>query len=183
MSNVNEWQRVSGEVKYDNPWITVSEDQVINPAGKPGIYGKVHFKNLAIGILPMDNKENIYFVSQFRYVLNEYSLEIPEGGGPLNIEPLQSAIKELKEETGLIANKWSIILDMHLSNSVSDERCIVFLAQDLVQGTPEPEETESFTIHTYHIDEAIKMIDQKKITDAITVAAILKLKLMLMDKQ
>ena len=179
MSNFIEWQRISGEVKYENPWICVSEDQVITPAGKPGIYGKVHFKNLAIGIVPMDNDGNIYFVRQFRYVLNDYSLEIPEGGGPLDINPLDSAIKELMEETGLTANKWSIILDMHLSNSVSDERSIVFLAQDLIQGTPDPEETETFTLHAFNIDRALKMIDEKKITDPITIAAIFKLKLMM----
>lgn len=183
MSNHQEWQRVSGKIKYDNPWITVTEDQVINPAGKPGIYGKVHFKNLAIGIVPMDNEGNIYFVRQFRYVLNEYSLEIPEGGGPLHVDPLESAIKELKEETGLVAQKWSIILDMHLSNSVSDERSIVYLAENLTQGTPDPEETESFTIHKYHIDVVLKMIDRKEITDAITIAAILKLKLLILNNE
>ena len=182
MSNQPEWQRVSGEIKYDNPWITVTEDQVINPAGNPGIYGKVHFKNLAIGIVPMDDEGNIYFVKQFRYVLNQYSLEIPEGGGPLHIDPLESAIKELKEETGLVAQKWSIILDMHLSNSVSDERSIVYLAENLTQESPDPEETEIFTIHKYHIDVVLNMIDQKEITDAITVAAILKIKLMMLHK-
>jgi len=183
MSNLQEWQWVSGEIKYDNPWITVTEDQVINPAGKPGIYGKVHFKNLAIGIVPIDKEGNIYFVRQFRYVLNQYSIEIPEGGGLLHIDPLESAIKELKEETGLIAQNWSIILDMHLSNSVSDERSIVYLAENLTQGTPDPEETESFTNHKYHIDVVLRMIDQKEITDAITIAAILKLKLMMLNKQ
>ena len=179
----NDWEKIKGEVKYDNPWITVSEDQVINPSGNPGIYGKVHFKNLAIGIVPLDEKGNIYFVRQFRYVLNEYSLEIPEGGGPLHVDPLHSAKKELKEETGLIASKWSVLLDMHLSNSVSDERSIVYLAQGLTQGVATPEETEKFTVHVHTIDEALQMIDQHKITDAITVAAILKLKLMLLNKQ
>ena len=183
MSNQPEWQRVSGEIKYDNPWITVTEDQVINPAGNPGIYGKVHFKNLAIGIVPVDDEGNIYFVKQFRYVLNQYSLEIPEGGGPLHVDPLESAIKELKEETGLVAQKWSIILDMHLSNSVSDERSIVYLAENLTQESPDPEETEIFTIHKYHIDVVLKMIDQKEITDAITIAAILKIKLMMVHKE
>jgi 8-oxo-dGTP pyrophosphatase MutT (NUDIX family) len=100
-----------------------------------------------------------------------------------HIDPLESAIKELKEETGLIAQNWSIILDMHLSNSVSDERSIVYLAEILTQGTPDPEETESFTIHKYHIDVVLRMIDQKEITDAITIAAILKLKLMMLNKQ
>jgi ADP-ribose pyrophosphatase len=182
MSIQMEWQKISGEVKYNNPWICVTEDQVINPAGNPGIYGKVHFKNLAIGIVPMDQDGNIYFVRQFRYVLNSYSVEIPEGGGPLHINPLETAKKELKEETGMSASHWTEILDMHLSNSVSDERSIVYLAEHLTEGIPEPEETERFTIHRYHIDEAIKMIERKEITDAITIAAIFKIKLMSLSK-
>lgn len=183
MSFQKDWEKTSGELKYDNPWIAVTEDQVINPSGKPGIYGKVHFKNLAIGIVPMDANQHIYLVKQFRYVLDEYSLEIPEGGGPLHIDPLVSAKKELKEEVGLVANKWEPLLEMHLSNSVSDERSIVYLARDLIQQDPEPEETEKFTIHTYHIDEVLRMIDNGEITDAITVASILKIKLMLLSNQ
>jgi len=182
MSKQKDWQKISGEVKYDNPWISVTEDQVINPAVKPGIYGKVHFKNLAIGIVPIDANGCIYFVRQFRYVLNEYSLEIPEGGGPLDINPLETAKKELKEETGLSAGRWTNILDMHLSNSVSDERSMVYLAEELTEGIPEPEDTEVFTIHRYHIDQVLKMIDRKEITDAITIAAIFKVKLMLLSK-
>lgn len=183
MSTQKEWHKISGEVKYENPWITVSEDQVINPAGNPGIYGKVHFKNLAIGVVPMDESGCIYFVRQFRYVLNQYSLEIPEGGGPLNIDPLDSAKKELKEETGLVASSWIQILDMHLSNSVSDERSIVYLATGLTQGIAEPEETESFTIHKIHIDEVLNMIQRSEITDAITVSAMFKIKLMMMSNE
>ena len=183
MPSTKDWEKISGKIEYDNPWITVSEDQVINPSGKPSIYGKVHFKNLAIGILPMDDDGTIYFVKQFRYVLDQYSLEIPEGGGPLEIDPLDTAKKELKEETGMTAESWEMILDMHLSNSVSDERAFVYLARNLKKGTPEPEETEKFTIHTHSIDEAIQMIDRNEITDAITVSALLKIKLMLIEKK
>ncbi|MFM8587749.1 MAG: NUDIX domain-containing protein [Bacteroidota bacterium] len=183
MSIQTEWQKISGEVKYDNPWIKVTEDQVLNPAGNPGIYAKVHFKNLAIGIVPVDSNGYIYFVRQFRYVLNSYSLEIPEGGGPLDIDPLETAKKELKEKTGFSADRWTPILDMHLSNSVSDERSIVYLAEDLTEGMPEPDDTEVFTIHRHHIDEVLQMIDMKEITDAITIAAIFKVKLMLLSKK
>jgi len=147
MSMQKDWQRITGEVKYDNPWIKVTEDQVINPSGKQGIYGKVHFKNLAIGIVPVDENNCVYFVEQFRYVLDQFSIEIPEGGGPLDIDPLETAKKELKEEVGLVATEWQTILDMHLSNSVSDERSIVYLARGLRQEEPEPEETEKFTFH------------------------------------
>jgi 8-oxo-dGTP pyrophosphatase MutT (NUDIX family) len=175
--------KISGEVKYYNPWIKVTEDQVLNPAGNPGIYGKVHLKNLAIGIVLVDSNGYIYFVRQFRYVLNNYSLEIPEGGGPLDIDPLETAQKILKEETGFSADRWTPILDMHLSNSVSDERSIVYMAEDLTEGMPEPADTEVFTIHRHHIDEVLQMIDMREITDAITIAAIFKVKLMLLSKK
>lgn len=178
-----DWQRISGEVKYDNPWIKVTEDKVINPSGKQGIYSKVHFKNLAIGIVPVDENNCVYFVEQFRYVLDQFSIEIPEGGGPLDIDPLETAKKELKEEVGLVATEWQTILDMHLSNSVSDERSIVYLARGLRQEEPEPEETEKFTFHRYHIDEALQMVDRNKITDAITIAALFKIKLMLIANE
>src|SRR5687768_9612123 len=117
----NPWTTLSGEVKYDNRWISVTEYQVINPAGGKGIYGKVHFKNKAIGVVALDGDGNIFLVGQFRYALNEYSWEIPEGGGPLGEEPLDSAKRELKEETGMVANKWTLINRMHTSNSVTDE--------------------------------------------------------------
>src|SRR5690606_5775698 len=105
----NPWKTISGEEKYNNNWIKVTEYKVINPAGKEGIYGKVHFKNKAIGIVPIDNEGNTWLVGQYRYTLNEFSWEIPEGGGPLGIDPLESAKRERKEETGMTARRWSFL--------------------------------------------------------------------------
>src|ERR1700760_4120628 len=132
----NPWQIISEKVVYDNPWIGVTEYQVINPSGNPGIYGKVHFKNFAIGIVPLDAEMNTYLVGQYRFVLNQYSWEIPEGGGPFTADPLDSAKRELLEETGLKAFILTEIQRMHLSNSVTDELCIIYLAQDLQQFEP-----------------------------------------------
>ncbi|MGH2643486.1 MAG: NUDIX domain-containing protein, partial [Chitinophagaceae bacterium] len=115
------WTILSQEIRYDNSWISLTEYDVLNPKGGKGIYGKVHFKNFAIGIVALDNENNIYLVGQYRFPLNQYSWEIPEGGGPLGIDPLESAKRELLEETGLKANSWEKFLEMHLSNSVSDE--------------------------------------------------------------
>lgn len=179
----NPWQ-ITGEKKiYDNPWIGLTEYQVLNPSGKPGIYGKVHFKNLAIGVLPLDDELNTYLVGQFRFPLEQFSWEMPEGGGPLGTDPLESAKRELLEETGLKAREWTEILRLHLSNSVSDEHSILYLARGLEQFEPEPEETEQLTVHKVPFEKVYQMVCEGEITDSMTVAAVLKVKLMLLEKQ
>jgi len=184
MNNITgNWTVLSEKSVYNNPWISVTEYDVLNPAGKAGIYGKVHYKNIAIGIIPIDQNGNIHLVSQYRFVLKKYSLEIPEGGGPHDIDPLISAKRELKEELGLVANIWEKILEMHLSNSVSDESCIVYLATDLTLGVPEPEETEELESIVITFDEAYRKVLDFEITDAISIAAILRIKLMLNEKE
>jgi 8-oxo-dGTP pyrophosphatase MutT (NUDIX family) len=176
---MNPWQTLSHELKYDNRWISVTEYQVINPAGGKGIYGKVHFKNKAIGIVALDENNNTWLVGQWRYTLNEWSWEIPEGGGPLHDDPLQSAKRELKEETGLIANRWTLIQRVHLSNSVSDEEGFIFLAEDLTHGESEFEETEAdMKIWKLPFNEVLTMVLDGKITDSLTVMAILKVHLL-----
>ena len=173
------WQTLSSEERYDNKWITVTEHQVINPSGGEGIYGEVHFKNIAIGILPLDKYHNTWLVGQYRYPLKAYSWEIPEGGGPLDTKPEISAKRELAEETGLITDKLTEIQRMHLSNSVSDELAIIYLAQDLTQGEAEPEETEDLKLIKIPFSEAYQMVIAGKITDSMSVAAILKVHIMI----
>lgn len=168
-------------LKYDNPWISLTEHTVINPNGGSGIYGEIHFKNLAIGIIPLDDEGNIYLVKQYRFVPNQESIEIPEGGGKLDTDPLLSAQRELKEETGLTASNWEFLLELHLSNSVTDERALVYLAKGLHQGAAELEETEDITVIKLPLKEAYQMVKENKITDAISVAAILKLQLMQLE--
>jgi len=177
----NPWQVKSEQAVYDNPWIKVTHYDVINPSGGKGIYGKVHFKGTAIGILPLDDQLNTWLVGQYRFPLNQYSWEIPEGGGPLGTEPLASAKRELLEETGLVAAEWSVLLDMHLSNSVSDEYGLVYLARQLEQRTAEPEETEQLVVKKLPFEEAYRMVESGAITDSLSVAAIFKVKLMLLD--
>ncbi len=174
----NPWKTLESNEIYDNPWIKVTEHNVLNPAGGAGIYGVVHFKNLAIGIIPIDENGNIWLVGQYRFPLKAYSWEIPEGGGNLAIHPLESAKRELLEETGLKADKWTEIQRMHLSNSVSDELAILYLAENLTQYEAEPEETEQLTIKKIHFDEAYQMVLMGEITDSMSVISILKLKLL-----
>jgi 8-oxo-dGTP pyrophosphatase MutT (NUDIX family) len=170
----NPWKTLSSKKVYENPWVSVREDKVINPSGGDGIYGVVSFKNKAIGIIPVDDEGYTYLVGQYRYTLNEYSWEIPEGGGPLNIEPLESAKRELKEETGFTAKKWTNLGRLHTSNSVTDEEGFIFLAQDLTAGESEPEETEELKIKRVHLKEAVEMVMRSEITDSLAIIGIMK---------
>ncbi len=155
--------------------MSVHEDRVVNPRGGENQYGHVHFKNKAVGIVPIDEVGNIWLVGQQRYTLGAYSWEIPEGGAPHSEPPLDAAKRELEEETGLSAKRWTEILKLHISNSITDEVAYVYLAEDLTFGETAFDETEDIAIRKLHLDDALAMIDQNEITDAITVAALLHL--------
>lgn len=171
----NRWKTLSTRDVYENNWIKLEEHQVINPAGGNGIYGKVHFKNKAIGIVPLDQDGNTWLVGQHRYTLNAYSWEIPEGGCPLGTLPLDSAKRELKEETGMMAARWEQIMTFHTSNSVTDEEGFIFLAEELSFGANELEETEAdLVVKKVPFKVAIDMVMQGEITDSMSVAGILK---------
>lgn len=175
MSERNPWKKISGHEVYDNRWINVQEHKVINPGGGEGIYGVVSFKNKAIGVIPIDDDNNTWLVGQYRYALNEYSWEIPMGGGPVGQNVLQSAQKELKEETGITARSWTNIMRIHTSNSATDEEGFVFVAKDLQFGERELEESESdLKLWKLPFKGVVKMVMEGKITDAISVAGILK---------
>lgn len=180
-TNKNPWQVLAQKEIYDNKWISVTEYDVINPNGGKGIYGKVHFKNLAIGIVALDSDNNTYLVGQYRFVIDEYSWEIPEGGGPLTDDPLASAKRELLEETGLIANEWQLLLKLHLSNSVSDEVSLIYLARNLEQKTAMPEETEQLIVKKIPFNDAWQMVEKGEITDSIAVLALQKIKIMMLE--
>ena len=174
LSKDNPWKKMSAQVKYDNPWISLTEYQVITPAGTEGIYGKVHFKNIAVGVIAIDSENNTYLVGQYRFPLDLYSWEIPEGGCPEGTDWLEAAKRELKEETGFVAANWTEILQMHVSNSVSDEFAVVYVAQQLIAGQSAPEETEDLQIIKMPFNQAVQWVMEGKITDSISVAAILK---------
>ncbi len=175
----NPWKPQSSKKIYQNLWFSLYEDEIINPAGGLSHYGKIHFKNLAIGIIPLDENNNTWLVGQYRYVPDYYSWEIPMGGGPLHINPLDSAKRELKEETGLTATHWQELMKLHTSNSVTDERGQVYVARGLTEGETEFEETEELLIQKLPLEEAIERVLNGEITDAISVAGLLKLKLSL----
>jgi NTP pyrophosphohydrolases including oxidative damage repair enzymes len=179
----NPWTILKEKPIYDNPWITLTEYDVINPGGGKGIYGKVHFKNTAIGIIALDEEMHIYLVGQYRFALDAYSWEIPEGGCPKGESYLDAAKRELLEEAGLTARSWREIMQVHLSNSICDEKGIIFLATDLQQGVAAPEETEDIRIKRVSFAEAVAMINDGTITDSISIVAIQKLQLMMLAKE
>jgi 8-oxo-dGTP pyrophosphatase MutT (NUDIX family) len=149
----------------------------LNPAGKPGIYGKVHFKNTAISVVPIDSEGFTYLVGQYRYTLNEYSWEVPEGGCSIESgeSTLDAAKRELLEETGLMASEWTKLGEVYLSNSVSDEKAVMYVAQNLSQHQACPEETELLKIRRLPLNEAIEMAKNGEMTDALSVLTLLKI--------
>ncbi len=172
----NPWTTLSSRETYRNPWIRVREDQVLNPSGKPGIYGVVQYQNRAIGVVPINDEGHTWLVGQWRYCHERYEWEIPEGGCPQNEDPAECARRELMEETGLLATDIQPLLTgIQLSNSTSNEVCDVFVARGLTLGTAQPEETEQLAVRRLPLTEAIHMALTGEIRDSVSVLALLRL--------
>lgn len=167
----NPWRTLARRVVYENPWIAVEEDEVLRPDGEPGIYGVVRFPGRAVGVVAIDEEDRIVLVGQYRYTLDRYSWEIPEGGASKE-DPLEGARRELLEETGLVAGAWEELLRVDLSNSVSDESAILYVARDLIAGTARPEGTERLQVRWVPFAEALAMTVDGRISDAMSVLAI-----------
>ncbi len=174
----NPWKTLSTKPIYNNAWIKLEEHQVINPGGKPGIYGKVSFKNDAVGVIPVDDEGNTWLVGQFRYTLNAWSWEIPMGGSPRHEDPLATAYRELEEETGLKAGSMQQLLYLHTSNSITDEQAFLYLATQLSPGVQQLEDSESdIQLRKLPLDDAVMMAQSGEITDALSVAGLYHLAL------
>ena len=170
----NPWRRLSSRPIYENPWIKVREDQVIRPDGNHGIYGVVQFQNWAIGVVALADNGDTFLVGQYRYTLDFYSWEIPEGGGAKHETPLEAARRELREEAGIMASRWTYLGEAHLSNSATDEVGCVFLAEDLTYGEAEPEGTEELGLRRLPFAEAVRMALTGEISDALAVIGLLR---------
>lgn len=166
---IGPWRINSKRDVFENPWIKVTDHDVTHPDGSPGEYGVVRFKNIAIGVLPISAEGNVPLVGQHRFPLDRYSWELPEGGGPVDIDPLQSAKRELAEETGLSAASWAPLSAFDISNSVTDERAICFLAWDLTDGAAAPEPSEALTIKWVSYKDLLEMVMTGEVTDSLTI--------------
>ncbi|HEX8749453.1 MAG TPA: NUDIX hydrolase [Pyrinomonadaceae bacterium] len=175
----NPWRTLSSREVYENNWIRVREDSVIRPDGEQGIYGVVHFRNTAVGVLAIEEDDSIYLVGQYRYTLERYSWEIPEGGCAENEEPLSAAKRELEEETGLSASHWERLGEAYLSNSVTDELAVWYVAKGLTQGEHNPEGTEVLRLKRVPFSRALEMVLAGEITDALSRLAIMQYELQL----
>lgn len=177
------WRTLSSDVRYDNPWITVSHRDVVAPTGNTGIYGHVHFKNRAIGIVPIDSEGFTWLVGQARYTLQTYAWEIPEGGAAEGESALAAAQRELEEETGLKARRWTSLLKLHTSNSVTDELAYSFIAQELSQGDTQPDDTEQLQLRRIKLSDAINMAMDGTISDALAMCSLIKVGRLLDNKE
>ena len=175
MTAKNPWQRRGSKLVYSNPWITVREDDVITPGGKPGIYGVVETR-IATGVVALTDDNEIYLVGQYRYPVDEYSWEIPEGGSELDEDPMLTAKRELREETGIEAESWEQPGgEVHLSNCFSSERGFLYLARGLRQGPAEPDHTEELQVRKVPFAECLAMVDRGEIKDSLTIIAVLRM--------
>jgi 8-oxo-dGTP pyrophosphatase MutT (NUDIX family) len=170
----NPWKRHGRTFIYENAWITVNHDEVTRPDGKPGIYGVVHFKHRAVGVVAIDEEDRILLVGQYRYPLDVYSWELPEGGAHQGENLAGAAARELREETGVTAERWTRIVRAHLSNSVTDEEATIFLAEGFSHGDAEPEGDELLQVKWVPFADAVRMVFEGEITDAISVMGILR---------
>lgn len=168
------WKKLDSRVVYENPWITLREDEVINPGGGRNTYGHIQFKKKAIAIVPLDEDGNTWIVGQDRYTLGEYSWEVPMGASEPGEEPLATAHRELREETGLSADEMVQIMRLHTSNSITDEEGFVFVATGLSHGETDFDEMEVLDIRKLPLEDVVAMIGRGEMTDAISVAAVLR---------
>jgi 8-oxo-dGTP pyrophosphatase MutT (NUDIX family) len=171
------WKKLDSRIIYDNDWMTVLEDSVISPTGSRNEYGHVHFKNKAVAVVPLDAHSNTWLVGQDRYTLGEYSWEVPMGGSHPGEDPRVTAMRELREETGLSCKRLTALMHLHTSNSITDEEGFVFVAEDLDEGESAFDEMEVLEIRKLPLSEAIDMVKSGEITDAISVAALLRIAL------
>jgi 8-oxo-dGTP pyrophosphatase MutT (NUDIX family) len=170
------WKAGEERLAFESGWITVTEQVAIAPTGRPSPYGLVKFKNLAVAVLPIHEDGTIVLVGQHRFPLGDYTWELPEGGSPLGEDPLEGARRELAEETGLAAAEWREVMRTQLSNSVTDERMIGYLALGLSAAgsvhTADP--TEAIVLARVPFREALDAAMAGHIQDMLTVAMLLR---------
>jgi 8-oxo-dGTP pyrophosphatase MutT (NUDIX family) len=179
----NPWRTTESREVYDNDWIRVREDRVVRPDGRPGIYGVVSYKHVALGAVPLYADGTTVLVGQHRYTLDDWTWEIPEGGGDHGLDPEEEMARELLEETGLVARTWTPLGALHTSNSVADEVAYLWLVEGLTEGDPDPEGTEELRRWRLPLHDAVAMALDGRITDAMSVAALCRAEALLLARR
>ncbi|MGN6366311.1 NUDIX domain-containing protein [Asticcacaulis taihuensis] len=169
-----QWQDLTSQVVFENPWIRIESHDVMAPTGRPAHYGLVKFANRAIAVLPLHDDGTVSLVGQARFAVDAYSWELPEGGGPHDEDPRQAAIRELREETGLVAANLREILSFDMSNSVTDEVAVCFLATGLSQSDIAPDETEAFEYARVPFKDLLDAVIKGQVRDGLTVVSVLR---------
>lgn len=159
---------------FENAWFVVDSHAVIHPHGAEGVYSVVRPRRVAVGVLPIDDEGYVHLVGQWRFPLKRYSWEMPEGGADPGEEPRACAVRELKEEAGLVAGALRPILEMDMSNSFTDEIAMVFLATGLEAGEAQPDPTEVLKRRRAPFLEVLDKVASGYIRDSLTVAAVLR---------
>ncbi|MEL6791029.1 MAG: NUDIX hydrolase [Pseudomonadota bacterium] len=163
------WTVQTTQTRYENPWIRVEHSEVIHPDGTPGLYGVIRFANLAIGVLPIDETGHVWLVGQHRFPADAYSWELPEGGSPKDEDPLMGARRELKEETGYSAAHWSELARFTISNSVTDEEAVCYIAAGLSPGQSAPDASEDLKVKRVPFKSLYDEVLNGTITDSLTI--------------
>jgi 8-oxo-dGTP pyrophosphatase MutT (NUDIX family) len=171
------WTRLSRTLVYENAWIQLFHDEVLRPDGAPGVYGVMHPRTHAVGVIAIDDRDRVLLVGQYRYTIERYSWEIPEGGVPIGEDPLEGARRELAEETGYRASRWRELMRFSLSNSTTDETGALYVATDLTEGEAHPDGTEDLALRWVPFDEAIGLVRSGDLFDSLTQIGLLRVAL------
>lgn len=175
MSNtpIQPWKRLNRQTVYQNPWITVYEDQVQLPTGHTTPYGVVTPTTNFVGIVPLLEPDTVVLVRQYRYVLGETTWEIPSGGMEKGEKPEDAAQRELREEVGYRANRFHLLSIMHSNKSIMEDRGYIFLAKGLTPSKAVPDETEEFEVISMPFEKALDMVKNYEITDCVSIIGLL----------
>ncbi|MFC5371585.1 NUDIX domain-containing protein [Brevundimonas faecalis] len=168
------WASHGDSVMIDTPWMQVTRHPATAPTGAAADYQVVRPKNVGTGVLPLHEDGTVTMVGQHRFALMRYSWEMPEGGAPMAEDPFDAVRRELAEEAGLAAEHWRAALDMDLSNSITDERAMTWVAWGLSAVPVDPDPTEVIVSVRVPFRDLLAEIERGAVRDSLTVATAYK---------
>lgn len=166
------WEVHASREVYSNEFLRVMEEEVIQPDGKPGIFGLVEFRHPGVGIVPVTEDREVFLVRQFRYANNSYLWEIPGGNSEPGEDVLVAAKRELREETGFLADEWTPLGYTYPQVGIVYSVVHLFLARALREGGADRDGTEEMAVRKLPLREALRQISTGEITDANTIVSL-----------